>query len=447
MWFHLPNIIFHCANVALVYFIALFLFKSFWSAGLSAVFFGLHPITSEVVSFTAIFGDIICFFFISITVILFAKYCFTGHNRFFLGSLFSLLAALLSKEVAVIGPFLVILTWIYMRRIKPDLKVKYPALLCYFILLALYLFMRPHTGLDWRALLPTFQKFTKSAYYIRDLVLPLELPWLKTFVYQRALLSVVIWSGGLWSILFIISSLKLKRLKERNYLFIYLLAWVGLTLIIPILTPFSPARRHLYIPLLGYSLFLIPAAFLFIKRKALAVTFILSLSLLSATTTWSRNILYKYSGEVVERCLASLKQALPHVSPDDIIFLVTIPGRIDNTYAFHGAVEEKIRYIYNDRNLRVYPLSSITFTRRRSPQISYEILDKAKIVLNLKTSPDEYITLPETRGLCDYQIENDHYGHIRKLTMELTPPESFKGSAHLIGFKDNNFFVMGKFRQ
>jgi len=110
--FHLTNIILHCVSTVLLYFLVLLLLKEFHIkapeliALISSILFAVYPLHVESVTFISARGDILAamFFFLG-----FSFYILSYRRIFYLflaGICF--LLALLSKEVAIVFPILIL---------------------------------------------------------------------------------------------------------------------------------------------------------------------------------------------------------------------------------------------------------------------------------------------------------------------------------------------------
>ncbi len=110
--YHLTNIIIHTLNVYLVYCMAYRLFYNRQSAFISAIIFSIHPIFSEAVNAISYREDLLSATFLLAAFILFLKSNRSAGRRDFIicyaFSLCAYLFALLSKEMAITLPFLIL---------------------------------------------------------------------------------------------------------------------------------------------------------------------------------------------------------------------------------------------------------------------------------------------------------------------------------------------------
>lgn len=107
--YHFTNLLFHALSSVLVYFILRTLLKEAWSAWLGALFFAIHPIHTEAVSWISGRTDVICGFFFFLALFLYLRGREGGQWAYLAGSLIAFFLALLSKEMAITLPFVVAL--------------------------------------------------------------------------------------------------------------------------------------------------------------------------------------------------------------------------------------------------------------------------------------------------------------------------------------------------
>lgn len=104
--YHFDNMVLHGLCAILLYLVLIKIFKNKPLGFLTALLFTIHPIQTEAVSYANSRGDSLALLFILLTLYLL---CCNNTKYYFL-SLLTFLCALLSKETAIITPFLVVLT-------------------------------------------------------------------------------------------------------------------------------------------------------------------------------------------------------------------------------------------------------------------------------------------------------------------------------------------------
>lgn len=457
IFYHILSLVFHLANVLLVYLIAVFIFGSAVSGALSALIFAVHPVNSEVVCWGSAVGDPAFTFFSFLSLILFARFYLSESKAqaavYYLASLSSFMLALISKEAALCLPFLIILAAIFIHRTReiPIDKKKLLSWSGYFIIVALYFLLRrallPQAISPWwEMIVKSPDKIFKLSYYLKDLVFPSDLAFLKNSLYRYHLMPLAIIAalicGGLF-VYFII------RRARKSPLLAFSLLWVMIGLALPTLGIFAVARRHLYFPLLGYSIFLVALAS-FLKKRYLVIPILSLVIAFEIGTSLERNSLYKFSGEIVRDGLFELKKELPQISPGSYVYLVGLPGIIRNTPAFWAMTEQKIKFLYKDKNLPVFCLSTVTFTEKGVKESEVSFLDDFTFTQSMQTGLDEAIrvvgednqtavsqwVMDKTAGYQFKILQKDTMGEVAKVIFKLDRQLLAAKLVYIIGFKD-----------
>jgi tetratricopeptide (TPR) repeat protein len=303
-------------------------------------------------------------------LLLFLKYASTKKFIFYLLALFSFFAALLTKEAAVMFPFLAISAdYLYLskQKIKNLVKNNLFLHLGFFLVIALYILLR-YFFVSWEFMQvkagafsnfpygtgPFWMLFTALkifAYYVRLLFFPYALTADYMFFPANSLLELPV-IAGLALVLFC-GYLGLKYIK-KGAIVTFSILWFSITYfptsnIIPSGNIF--AERYLYIPSVGFC---IAAAFGFIKlsqmqirtsylnwRKTIFLVFAL-LILAFARVTFERNKVWRNNFILwYETTKASPNNPRPHLN-------------LGNTYNdlnyFDKAIEEYNQVLKDGRN-------------------------------------------------------------------------------------------------
>ncbi len=160
-FYHLHNLILHIISAILLFLILEHLFKRKYFSFLISLFFLVHPLQTEAVTYISGRGDSLSAVFIFFSLFLFAKSFDNSERsvikkRYFL-SLFCFILALLSKETAMVTPFLMALLMLGFQekffkkaitrslkkeRIKEILFLTIKILIPFFIILAIFVSLR-----------------------------------------------------------------------------------------------------------------------------------------------------------------------------------------------------------------------------------------------------------------------------------------------------------------
>jgi tetratricopeptide (TPR) repeat protein len=295
--FHLSNLVMNSIVTVLFYFLALFVLGEFRIdrresvAILSSMLFAAFPMHVEAVSFVAGRSDLLCcvFFLLAFVfhILSFRKLWFLG----FTALCFAL--SLLSKEVAIVFPIVVISYDIFIRRIA--IRTNLLRYFVYAFLFFVYIYIRSDTfknmiadfsllgstnaysrelyntlanvGLfqisdgkaDVNFLQPIFFKIKIALisyiFYIKKLVFPFDL---NPFITNVPGEGIYLFSSII--LLLLLCAMSVFSVRKREGVTAFGISWILITLVPPILValfgiaaaPF--AERFLYIPSVGYCL-------------------------------------------------------------------------------------------------------------------------------------------------------------------------------------------------
>ena len=278
--FHLTNIIFHSLTTVVLYFLALILVKQFnvkrgqSVAFVSAAIFAVFPIHVESVSWVSGRTDIICGLFFVLAVL--------SHVLSFRNLLYLIIAgvsislSLMSKEVAVTIPIVLVLLDIISARSKRADNILRYAL--YFGLAAVYLYLRNRAYINVpEVVLPAtaaqavqeigsagnFSQVLGSIkillqtyfYYFMKLILPFNLNAFISAVPQGTVYLI----ASTVSIIVLLGVTSFSLIK-KNRMLSFALMWILITLapsaLVAVLNIASTplAERYLYIPSAGFCL-------------------------------------------------------------------------------------------------------------------------------------------------------------------------------------------------
>jgi hypothetical protein len=121
--FHLVNIFVHIINSILIFLILDKFFNNYLAAFCGSMFFSVHPVNTEAVSYISGLSDPLSFCFILICISLYLSLRESFKLIQFILFIFSFILAVLAKERAVVLPALMVITEVYMR-IKEEKQLK-----------------------------------------------------------------------------------------------------------------------------------------------------------------------------------------------------------------------------------------------------------------------------------------------------------------------------------
>lgn len=113
----LTNILFHLANIVLVFYFVYLLFeRKIWLASIVALLFGIHPMHVESVAWISERKDVLYSFFFISSLIFYLKYLEQKKLVFILGSFILFTLSCLSKAMAVVFPIVLLVIDYYKSR-------------------------------------------------------------------------------------------------------------------------------------------------------------------------------------------------------------------------------------------------------------------------------------------------------------------------------------------
>jgi hypothetical protein len=108
-WWHITSLLLHVAVIFLVYQLGIRLLKQRWTAALAALLFAFHPIHVESVAYVTASTDLLVTFFALISLLCYSEFrSETTSPIYFVASVFAAAMAMMSKETAVMFPFLLV---------------------------------------------------------------------------------------------------------------------------------------------------------------------------------------------------------------------------------------------------------------------------------------------------------------------------------------------------
>lgn len=280
--YHLSNIVFHISCIVLVFLLIKELFPAI--AFPAALVFAVYPLWVESVSYISGRSDILAGLFLILSF-----YFFIKDKKFYFLSLLSFSFALLSKEAALIFPFLLLIFGILFKKYK--MRKTYPFFMTAFIFVFIYL-KKTQIPFFW-ADVNNFPKYLLSYLYL--FLFPFQLHPQHNlgevaFIYHLPL--VVDWGS-----IFLLAW-GIKRSKKEVLKFSFLFFLIALFPFLGIFNFPYLAEHFLYLPGVGLSLLL---AYLLTQKKLLKniilplLVIVLSFLTIKQTFFWRDDItFYKY---------------------------------------------------------------------------------------------------------------------------------------------------------
>jgi len=333
--YHLTNIILHILVALSVYWMVTILYKDNLLSLLTGIFFVIHPIQTECVSYIAGRADLLAGLFVLLCFICYVKYLRSGGEGIYLVMLLSYVCALLSKENSLILPVLLLL-YHYVFREKLRIKRFIPVIaitFCYYLLrCAVINFPAPTLSIMATLSERILGFFAAITSYIRLLLLPFNLHMehrsrLFSFFSPVVMLGMAITFLSLFYVF---------KKRKKNSLIFFSILWFFVALLPQSnLYPINAymAEHWLYIPSIGFFLIVSNALIGLSRRKEFrlfAAFFTMGLIVFYSCLTIKQN---KYWMEPISFYQRTLKYA-----PDS----ARLYFRIANTYSDIGRKEKAI---------------------------------------------------------------------------------------------------------
>jgi len=257
--YHLTNILLHLLVTTGVYMLSVRLLKDKPAALFSGLVFSVHPVHSEAVSWISARNESLAALFMFSSFYLYLLFKEKGNVRYIGTSLVLFFLALLSKEMAITLPALLLLfefcfgTGAWKKKLK--LPVLYGTMIVPYLIartLVLDISSLQNEPVLWRI----FTSFGILLNYIRLLIFPVNLkayydvPVQKTFQAPDVLIPLLLLSAVFTAIVF------LRKYDKRLFfgLFWILIAVIPVSGIPVLILPSPMAERYLYIPSVGFAI-------------------------------------------------------------------------------------------------------------------------------------------------------------------------------------------------
>lgn len=263
--FHLTSTIIHIVNTILIYFFITTVFKNRKLSLFCSFLFLIHPVQTEAVTYLASRSENVMLLFYMVSLLLYYMYRHTHQLRFLWLSLLGFICSLLSKEMAVSLPLIIVLLdliWIDAITIEERLLKRY---LPYFLIVIFYFYFRTFVldlqreSITTYGLLPihyntslfirllTFCKVL--SVYTGLLFFPMKLYMERSLSGGVSLVDPLVATPLVIIVCVMMLSAKINRTVLLGFLW-FLVTLLPVSGIIPI--NYLLAERYLYLPSIGF---------------------------------------------------------------------------------------------------------------------------------------------------------------------------------------------------
>jgi protein O-mannosyl-transferase len=322
--YHLANLLIHIISAILVYFFILLTFSTprmkdeniakyaNLIALFSALIFLTHPIQTQAVTYISQrIASLAALFYLASLIFyiqsrLLEEKLINGSIYYFL-SLMMAVMAMFTKEITITLPLMVLFYEVYFFKAKRSIKLirLTPFFITLLIIPLTMLVTRYVNILEMRLARDSITPISPASYlftqfrvmvtYIRLLFLPIN----QNLDYDYAISKTLMYLPTLASLLFLISIIIIaKRISNKYKLISFGIVWFFLTLlpessVIPIKDVIFEHR--LYLPMVGYSFFLVSSIYYLLGKKTLKgmVIGLLMIVACYSIMTYARNFVWK----------------------------------------------------------------------------------------------------------------------------------------------------------
>ena len=317
--YHLFNILVHIAASLLVYWLVRLTMQapvireseisrhSYTISLLAALIFLVHPLQTQAVTYIIQRATSLAAMFYLATLCLYAKSRLSGSKAFYLSGLATGVLAMFCKEMAITLPFAILLyEHCFFKTDKPvNLKKLSPYLAILFVIpLTMFItrsvdFMHMKRVVEHDINIPIWNylitQFRVLVTYIRLLFIPVnqnldyQYPIFETLFRLEVLSSILLLTFIIFTAQRIFSKYRLLSFA----IFFFFLTLLPESSIIPIKDVIFEHR--LYLPMLGFSIFLVSGIYYFFENKTLKPMIIMLCIIISsyAILTYTRNFVWK----------------------------------------------------------------------------------------------------------------------------------------------------------
>lgn len=416
---HLINIAIHLISLILVWQLVRRLAQSELAAGLAALFFAAMPPHPGAIAWVQGRADLLSTMLYLATAVYFAAYLRERRLWLYLLAAFSLLLAIMSKEVAMTAPAVLLAAdlllfpqpelaqrprqWLRFIFVKLRLHLIFIILGVGYAVLRVLLALLHYVPLGYTEKPATLQQFLDNiGGYLAILcgvanIYSVRGPTATVFVFSFVAISLLLaWYGG--------------RLGWFG------VAWLVITLLpVMLVNVIASDGRYLYLPSIGFAILLATAMrrlFETIVRLTIApptrrilttITLIFTLLLIgyavASTITYREE--YRLTSDISQRLPATLTAAHPTVAPNSRIFIAHLPYEYKRVIIWGAGVSWAIRMAYDyDLTAQIYfyepaPQQFVNALNQNQPNSYYYIWqgDVASGTLHEVASAQEMLKL------------------------------------------------------
>ena len=265
---HATNLILHISCAIAIFLLTNYLFGSPQLSFFTGLVFGIHPISVEVMNCSSFRPNILAFLFSLLSIILYFKYAYEGktfkRRWYLLGSLFSFMLAVFSKETALVLPLALVVCDYFknelsIKKLKQNIKIYciYILLCIFYLYVYLFIFSPTQKAFDYAQVSckEIVRMFDVFGLYFKNIIFPHNLTSVamdfSDFSHSLGVFAIIIAIACLYIIV-----KKRKDFKIISFAIIWFFIWVFPMNNFILSSRILFAYRYLYISMFGFSLIL-----------------------------------------------------------------------------------------------------------------------------------------------------------------------------------------------
>jgi len=423
--YHLTNLIFHIGVCFLVYLLVLILFEEFAEkkrlAILSALFFSILPNHSEAVIWIAAVSDPIAALFYLLAFYFYILFRKKEKFSFLLISVASFILALLTKEIAMTLPLLILVWELYEAISKNKFEKQNIILkpLGYWLILILYFIIR------YLSIGLIFGYYAQEKLQIHlGLIFKMFVSLITDLFFygkMRVLLTNYFQANKLFFVFLLILIIALVWYALKNYKFkIPFLFDAYFILILPVLllnfNNFTDeGERYNYLPSVVFCILLGLLVLQIKKDRFLKIIVLTGLLLYFSFFLINKNFNWQLASIISQKAILNdFKQAVDLTKQNGKLLFVSMPDNFEGAPVLRNGIKEAINLFYPDFKFESVALNA--YVRLTRQNWDKQILNWAKYpkggYLAQTVDGKFWVTGFDRRETDNYIFENWHYNYV-----------------------------------
>ncbi|UCC94800.1 MAG: tetratricopeptide repeat protein [Candidatus Omnitrophota bacterium] len=318
--FHLTNTVLHIAVALCIFWFITLLFADKFLSFITSIFFVIHPIHTEAVSYIAGRADSLAALFLLLCFIFYIKHLSSNRIHIYIIMFLSYVCALLSRENSLILPVILLLYHYTFSASEGKKRIKLFGFLTLSLVALGYVVLRltllrsllPHTSVASTVFERTPGFFVAFAHYLRLLILPLSLH----MEYGKEVFAITDIRAIIGILIFLALFIYAFKIKNINKLIFFSISWFIIMLLPQSnLYPINAymAEHWLYLPSIGFFLIVAKLSSLSYRTKSgrfPAIIIIITIVCFYGVLTIRQNAYWIDSIRFYERTLEQEPQSL-----------------------------------------------------------------------------------------------------------------------------------------